>query len=76
MPIEEDAPTVPLNPYGASKLAVDRMLDAEAARHGIAAVSLRYFNVAGSYATSWREAQPRDPPDPTYPASRSRWPPG
>ena len=51
VPIEEDAPTEPLNPYGASKLAVDRMLDEEAARHGIAAVSLRYFNVAGSYAT-------------------------
>jgi UDP-glucose 4-epimerase len=50
VPIEEDAPTVPLNPYGSSKLSVDRMLDAEAARHGIAAVSLRYFNVAGSYA--------------------------
>ena len=51
VPIEEAAPTVPLNPYGSSKLAVDRMLDEEAARHGIAAVSLRYFNVAGSYAT-------------------------
>ena len=50
MPIEEDAPTRPLNPYGASKLAVDRMLEEAAAQHGIAAVSLRYFNVAGAYA--------------------------
>ncbi|MGD0984895.1 MAG: UDP-glucose 4-epimerase GalE [Acidimicrobiales bacterium] len=51
VPIEEDAPAMPLNPYGASKLAVDRMLGEAAARHGIAAVSLRYFNVAGSYST-------------------------
>ena len=33
------------------KLAVDQMLDEETTRQGIAAVSLRYFNVAGSYAT-------------------------
>ena len=51
VPIEEDAPTDPLNPYGASKATVDQMLGEEAARHGIAAVSLRYFNVAGSYGT-------------------------
>ena len=48
VPIEEGAPTEPLNPYGASKLADDRMLEEEAARHGIGAVSLRYFNVAGA----------------------------
>ena len=58
LPIEEDAPTKPLNPYGASKLAVDRMLDEEAARNGIAAVSLRYFNVAGSYATVGERHEP------------------
>ena len=51
VPIEESAPTRPLNPYGASKLEVDRMLEKETTRPGIAAVSLRYFNVAGSYAT-------------------------
>ncbi len=50
VPIEEDAPTRPVNPYGASKLAVDEMLAAEAERSGLAAVSLRYFNVAGAYA--------------------------
>lgn len=49
VPIEETAPTAPLNPYGASKLAVDRMLEEQADHHGLAAVSLRYFNVAGSY---------------------------
>ncbi|WP_146339394.1 UDP-glucose 4-epimerase GalE [Nesterenkonia sp. NBAIMH1] len=46
--ITEDQPTRPTNPYGASKLAIDHMLTAEAAAHGLAAVSLRYFNVAGA----------------------------
>ena len=49
MPIVESAPTLPTNPYGASKLAVDHMITGEAAAHGLAAVSLRYFNVAGAY---------------------------
>jgi UDP-glucose 4-epimerase len=49
-PITEDAPTRPVNPYGASKLAVDTALTEYARMHGIAAVSLRYFNVAGAYA--------------------------
>jgi len=50
VPITEDAPTRPVNPYGASKLAVDELL-AEQASHGVlGAVSLRYFNVAGAYA--------------------------
>ncbi|MEU5400989.1 UDP-glucose 4-epimerase GalE [Streptomyces sp. NPDC005963] len=48
-PITESDPTAPTNPYGASKLAVDHMISGEAAAHGLAAVSLRYFNVAGAY---------------------------
>ena len=52
MPITEDTPPRPTNPYGASKLAVDTAL-AEAARmHGLGAVSLRYFNVAGAHRTA------------------------
>lgn len=47
-PIEETAATVPTNPYGNSKLAIDRMIADESAAHGLAAVSLRYFNVAGA----------------------------
>ncbi len=50
-PIVESAPTSPTNPYGASKLAVDHMITGEAAAHGLGAVSLRYFNVAGAYGT-------------------------
>ena len=48
VPITEDAPTRPTNPYGASKLAVDHMLTGYAAAYGLSAVSLRYFNVAGA----------------------------
>jgi UDP-glucose 4-epimerase len=48
VPIREDAPTRPTNTYGASKLAVDAMLTSYAAAYGFAAVSLRYFNVAGA----------------------------
>lgn len=50
VPIGEDAPTRPVNPYGESKLAVDEMLAEDAAAGRIGAVSLRYFNVAGAYA--------------------------
>ena len=48
VPITETAPTRPTNPYGASKLAVDMMLTSEARAHGLGAISLRYFNVAGA----------------------------
>ncbi|RII15018.1 UDP-glucose 4-epimerase [Streptomyces sp. YIM 130001] len=48
--ITESDPTAPTSPYGASKLAVDHMITGECGAHGLAAVSLRYFNVAGAYA--------------------------
>lgn len=48
-PITETDPTAPTSPYGASKLAVDHMITGEATAHGLGAVSLRYFNVAGAY---------------------------
>jgi len=50
-PITEDAPTRPTNPYGASKLAIDHAITSYANAHGLAAVSLRYFNVAGAHDT-------------------------
>jgi UDP-glucose 4-epimerase len=49
MPIPETAATRPPNPYAGSKLAVDHALRDEATAHGLAAVSLRYFNVAGAH---------------------------
>ena len=48
VPIRETAPTRPSNPYGASKLAVDLMISGECGGSDLAAVSLRYFNVAGA----------------------------
>ncbi len=48
VPIAETDSTRPTNPYGASKLAIDHMIGAECAAHGLGAVSLRYFNVAGA----------------------------
>ncbi|CAM3630206.1 UDP-glucose 4-epimerase GalE [Smaragdicoccus niigatensis] len=48
-PITEDMPTRPTNPYGASKLAIDHAITSYAVAHGLAATSLRYFNVAGAY---------------------------
>ncbi|MEU8465680.1 UDP-glucose 4-epimerase GalE [Streptomyces sp. NPDC029003] len=49
IPIAETARTAPTSPYGATKLAVDHLISGEAAAHGLAAVSLRYFNVAGAH---------------------------
>jgi UDP-glucose 4-epimerase len=49
VPIREDAPTRPTNPYGASKLAIDHAISSYATAHGLAAMSLRYFNVAGAH---------------------------
>ena len=50
-PIREDASTRPTSPYGATKLAVDLALTDYATSYGMAAVSLRYFNVAGALLT-------------------------
>ncbi|MGW2018201.1 UDP-glucose 4-epimerase GalE [Streptomyces sp. NPDC001927] len=58
VPITEAAPTAPTSPYGASKLAVDHMIGGECAAHGLAAVSLRYFNVAGAYGTCGERHDP------------------
>ncbi len=48
VPISEAAPPRPINAYGASKLAVDEMIGHFCLAHGLGAVSLRYFNVAGA----------------------------
>ena len=48
IPIDEAHPTQPVNPYGASKLAVERMLSDCSTAYGIGAVVLRYFNAAGA----------------------------
>jgi len=48
VPIEEDDPKVPINPYGASKLMTERMLEDASAAHPFNYGALRYFNVAGA----------------------------
>lgn len=51
-PIREVAATRPTSPYGATKLAIDLALTDYATSYGMAAVSLRYFNVAGALHTA------------------------
>lgn len=46
--IDEGHPTAPINPYGASKLMVERMLADAAHAYGLRSVALRYFNAAGA----------------------------
>ena len=46
--VREDAPLEPINPYGASKLAAERVLASYSQAYGIAFAALRYFNVAGA----------------------------
>ena len=48
MPIAETTPQQPINPYGFSKLVVERMLDDYAHAYGLAFAALRYFNAAGA----------------------------
>ena len=58
VPIAETAPTIPTNPYGQSKLAVDWLIGDFCLAHGLGGVSLRYFNVAGA---SGRLGEDHDP---------------
>lgn len=58
VPIVETAPTRPVNPYGATKLAVDGMIADECRAHGLGAVSLRYFNVAGASGCLGEDHEP------------------
>ena len=48
MPIGEDHAQNPINPYGASKLMVERMLADFGVAYGLRSISLRYFNAAGA----------------------------
>lgn len=52
IPITEDMPTNPANPYGETKRMMERMMHWAEQAHDIRYVSLRYFNVAGARASS------------------------
>ncbi|HKG02185.1 MAG TPA: UDP-glucose 4-epimerase GalE [Conexibacter sp.] len=58
VPMDETTPTRPVNSYGASKLAVDGMISDECRAHGLGAVSLRYFNVAGASGCLGEDHEP------------------
>jgi UDP-glucose-4-epimerase GalE len=48
VPISEDAAKQPVNPYGASKLMIERILSDYARAYGLQSIALRYFNAAGA----------------------------
>jgi UDP-glucose 4-epimerase len=50
-PIDEDDPKRPTNPYGETKLAIERMLHWCHEAYGLSSISLRYFNAAGAHPT-------------------------
>jgi UDP-glucose 4-epimerase len=58
VPIAETATPRPANAYGASKLAVDYMIGDFCVAHGLGAVSLRYFNVAGAHGDAGEDHEP------------------
>lgn len=47
-PIDENHPQLPINPYGSSKLMIEKILDDYDKAYGLKSVRLRYFNVAGA----------------------------
>jgi UDP-glucose 4-epimerase len=48
VPVREDDPTIPMSPYGRSKLMTEHMLEDTGTAHGLRYAILRYFNVAGA----------------------------
>jgi UDP-glucose 4-epimerase len=58
VPIAESAAPRPLNAYGASKLAADHLITDFCRAHGLGAVSLRYFNVAGAHGEAGEDHEP------------------
>jgi UDP-glucose 4-epimerase len=48
VPVEEGDPKLPINPYGASKLMTERMLEDSSAAYPLNYAALRYFNVSGA----------------------------
>src|SRR4029453_17305249 len=48
VPVEEDDPKLPINPYGASKLMTERMLEDSSTAYPLNYAALRYFNVSGA----------------------------
>jgi UDP-glucose 4-epimerase len=58
IPIDETHPQQPTNPYGWSKLMMERILESYDTAYGMKFVSLRYFNAAGATATRGEHHEP------------------
>jgi len=58
LPILEDDPKAPINPYGQSKWMVEQILQTASAAHGLNYAALRYFNVAGATAELGEDHDP------------------
>jgi len=58
LPITEDAPLIPTNPYAETKVVVERLLAWYNSRCGLRSVSLRYFNAAGATETLGEDHRP------------------
>lgn len=50
LPIDENSAKEPINPYGATKLFFEHVLEAYRVAHGLCYVALRYFNAAGAHS--------------------------
>jgi UDP-glucose 4-epimerase len=58
IPITEDQPKAPLNPYGRTKLAFENMLEDCEQAYGLRSVCLRYFNAAGASGSRGEDHDP------------------
>ncbi len=64
VPMTEDLPQRPINPYGESKLMFEKMLQWYQTIHGLPFVAFRYFNAAGASQRLRRRPPPRNPSHP------------
>ena len=64
-PIQESGEINPVNPYGKSKIASERLISASCS-NGFAAITFRYFNVAGSYQSSIGQLHAEDHKNETH----------
>jgi UDP-glucose 4-epimerase len=64
-PIQESGEINPVNPYGKSKIASERLISASCS-NGFAAITFRYFNVAGSYKSSIGQLHTEDHKNETH----------